>query len=746
MGLLDFFGRANDHADFKPAATPPTKPRGGSGRWHTDGFLKVDEINSTLQGRQGLDVFMEMWRSDPDARRILTMCIVPIVAATWDVTPYQDNPDTEPTAVDVERAEFVEWNLMERMRPKWGAHLWTALTVAARDGSGPFEQLYAKDTWRDRDVFALDTLDLRLPRSVDRWVQDGHRLAGIEQFETGRQTADWGRAKIPAADLVYYRFGAEGDNWEGQSLLRPAYKNWKYKDALELIDTIGHERTHIGVPTGWAPADANDEDLDAFEEFLATLRAADAGYFLIPGPHKDNAPEGQAWHWEFVTPRASESGAQALMKSVEHHRASMDAAVLAEFMRLGQAGEGARATADVQQNPFWQLVETLAGVVVEDPINEQLIPRLLGWNYDLSDGRLPKVKCSLIDSTSLEGLATYVSTLALQGAIRVEPTLEAYLRERADLPAADENAIAEREQKAADMAMQQAEAKAKAAPDAGASGKFSNKKTGQEPDGKTLDADVFTLARQDRDLRSFEQVMSLDRIESAIDTARDRFQAAAGDEARALARTLAEQASQGKRIKPAPGPDTLARAISGELLDLYATGRSTVIEELDRQATGQGMPVTTLDAQDLPDPDARELDAMSQDAADRIRADIAAALARSRVSENGPPPPVVALVDAERAATASLRTAAMDYAAGALNLGRFREAEQREDDIRGTYYTSILDGRRCDSCRTADDDVLRTLDDPVRLQRLPPNRDCHGGPRCRCLEAFVYRSESAAMR
>ena len=49
MGLLDFFGRANDHADFKPATTPPTKPRGGSGRWHTDGFLKVDEINATLK-------------------------------------------------------------------------------------------------------------------------------------------------------------------------------------------------------------------------------------------------------------------------------------------------------------------------------------------------------------------------------------------------------------------------------------------------------------------------------------------------------------------------------------------------------------------------------------------------------------------------------------------------------------------------------------------------------------------------
>lgn len=730
MGLLDFFGRSTDLGDFAPSPTPPEEPKGGSGRWHTDGFLDLDEINSQLQGRAGLEKFQEMWRSDPDCRRILTMCMVPIVGANWRIDPYCDK-DEEPTEQDLERAAFVEWNLMERMRPRWGAHLWVALTVAGRDGFGPFEQLYARDTWNGRQVFALDTLDLRLPRSVDRWVQDGHRLAGIEQHDTGRVVSKWSRAKIPAADLVYYRFGPEGDNWEGQSLLRPAFKNWKYKDALELIDTIGHERTHIGVPTGWAPADADAASLDAFEEFLASVRASDSGYCLIPAAY--NAGEGQQWHWEFVTPNSTESGAKALLESLQYHRSSIDAAILAEFMRLGQQGEGARATADVQQNPFWQMVEALAGIVVEDPINEQLIPRMLGFNYDTADGRLPRLKCSLIDSTSLEGLAAYVGGLVREGAIRVEPRLEAYLRERADLPPADEDAIAEREEKAAEIAQQQAAAKPQPAPDK------------DDDDGKTLDAPI-TLARQDRDLRPFEQTMSLDRIESAIDQARDRLQAAAGEEARDLARTLAQQATTGKRIKPAPAPEALARAISGELLDLYATGRATVTEELERQALGLGTTPSLLATDDLPEQDAEQLDTMAQDAADAIRATIATALARARVVQNGPMPAVTALVDAERAAASALRTTAQDYAAGALNLGRYREADDRSDEIQGTYYTSILDGNRCTDCRVADDDVLRSLDDPVRMERVPPNRACNGGPRCRCLEAFIYRSEVPSER
>jgi hypothetical protein len=61
--------------------------------------------------------------------------------------------------------------------------------------------------------------------------------------------------------------------------------------------------------------------------------------------------------------------------------------------------------------------------------------------------------------------------------------------------------------------------------------------------------------------------------------------------------------------------------------------------------------------------------------------------------------------------------------------------------IRGVTYTSILDGNRCSSCAAADDDVLRPLEDPVRLAHRPPNPNCHGGSRCRCMEFATLKDE-----
>ena len=82
-------------------------------------------------------------------------------------------------------------------------------------------------------------------------------------------------------------------------------------------------------------------------------------------------------------------------------------------------------------------------------------------------------------------------------------------------------------------------------------------------------------------------------------------------------------------------------------------------------------------------------------------------------------------------------------AAPALNQGRSDQADELGDEIAGTYYTSILDNNRCGDCKVADDDVLRPLDNPIRLARKPPNIECDGGGRCRCMEAFILKSEAA---
>jgi hypothetical protein len=128
--------------------------------------------------------------------------------------------------------------------------------------------------------------------------------------------------------------------------------------------------------------------------------------------------------------------------------------------------------------------------------------------------------------------------------------------------------------------------------------------------------------------------MSLDRIESAIDGARNRFESAAGAEALALARDLAKQTG---RIEPADPPAALVDAIAANCASLYDTGRATVREELMSQATAR----YSLDALDRTDPEPSALErlrARALAAADQVRGAIAQALHRTALHKGTGPP------------------------------------------------------------------------------------------------------------
>ena len=709
-------------------SAPPAAPRSASGRGHVDGYIVYDEVNARLTGEEGLKVFDEMFRTDADCRRAVMMIVVALCSGTWTVKPYGDEED-ETTDEDEKVARFVRWALFDKMQPGLIAHVWEGLRVVLRSGFTPFEGVYGVAEWEGRPVLVLEALDLRLPRTIHRWRQNGHRLVELEQF-----TSERGTVALPMRDVLYYRLGAEGDNWEGESLLRPAYKHWKYKAAIELVQAIGIEKTAIGVPTGYPPRDASPEALEEFEDFLRTVRANEASYFMAAGPRADHdkTQSGtQGWFWEFVTANSTEGGKRDIEAALNYHTGKIDAVILAEFMRLGQQGEGARATADVQQNPFLALCEGFVDLLVADPINTQLVPRLVGLNF--STDRMPKLTCSLIDSTTLAELGAYVAQLAEKGAIRVEPGLESYLRQRADLPEADEEAIAEREEKAFARA-QEMTAAAKPAPgEKPAPG--APMKPGVKPAGppKKLDAPI-TLARADRPLRADERMMSLDRIEDAIDGAQSRLEEAAGEPARALAVALT-------RKQKASTAD-LQTAIERAAERLFLTGRATVVEELERQRRGDlGWMLDASGPDEIPADEQKILAARAKAAAEAVRAATVAAVASTSLQRGATDASVQAA--AEQAAIGALRSQAQVHASSILNAGRVTQADEQADEIMGSRYTSILDGRRCSACARADDDVLRPLDDPVRLARIPPNPDCEGGGRCRCMESFQLIDEQA---
>ncbi|MGH9380863.1 MAG: phage portal protein family protein, partial [Thermoanaerobaculia bacterium] len=697
----------------------PDRPRSHSGRAHTDGFLEVDELNAKLIGVAGLRVFDEMWRTDGDVRKALTMVMSPIAGATWELEPAGGK---DATAEDEKVAEFCRWALFEHMRPRLPSHILEALRVAGRSGFAPFEQVYTRARWEGRDVLTLKHLGLRLPRSVYRWITEAGELRAIKLYLVGRgdEVSD-PEPTIPAEDLVYYRIGTEGDNWEGEPLLRPAYKHWKYKSALELVDAMAHERFAMGVPIAYLnnPPDGVD---DTIEEALAGLRANEQGYIKVPVQKQSTSSqqEGASVLVEILQPER----AHDLQDSLKYHSDRIAASVVEEFMRLGQGAEGARATADVQQDPFLAFCETIAQVVVEDTVNEQLIPRLVALNF--STDRLPRLRASLIDSTTLAELADYVAKLAGAGALHPDTPLDDFLRARADLPPADAGERQAREQMAEET--REATVEGLRNPEPQESGDGATDPKGGPQKAAPANEPPKQMGRSPRALRPFEERMELDRIEASLDGARESFVAAGREAAVAVAAELAG----GRRPRRAD-EQALQAALEDQLYDLYATGRDTVRSELEAQAA------PTFELAEAAEGTAARLRQRARVAAEAVVGAIRSAISRARLESTDQ---ATVRAAGEAAARGQLRAEAQVHAASALGAGRTDEAQANAEAIRGSYYTSILDGHRCENCAVADDDVLRPLSDPVRLARVPPNPDCFGGGRCRCLEAFVLAEEA----
>lgn len=731
MGILD---------RFRTSKQPAKTPRGESGRGHTDGYLQLEELNADLTGERGLQVFDRMYWTDPDVRKNLWMIINLVLSATFTVEPYGQE---DATPKDEEAAQAVEWAIFENMRGGLEGHFSEALPVGLRSGFAPFEEVWEVTKWKGRDVIAPKKLDLRLPRTITRWNQKDGELVEIEQQLTR------GEVMLPAEDLIYYRVGAEGDNWEGRSLLRPAYKPWYLKEQIEKLDAIKQERQAVGVPVCYPPRQATDEQLEEMISILANLRSGEQAFVLMPGPKAEtmNDEVAQEYGWSLGILGTDQSKTSDTKPSMEYHSDKIAAALMTEFMRLGQGGSpgGSRAVGDVQQNPFQQAVEALSKIFLA-PLNDALIARFVALNFEVEGP--PKLVMSLVDETTLNDLADYVAGLVEKEVLHPDDDLEDFLRKRGKLPPVDVD-----ERKARKEAVEAGRKAALENPQVPpGKGMDPNKPDPKPPVKPTVpeppekkpvpkteadDVPVPEPPRWGRELREWETYMSLEVIDTAITQARDRFQAAAGDTARALAREYATAAVSGKK-QPKLGPD-LAERIYSELQLLYRTGRSTVVDEIDRQRPSN-IPGGTSMIEDAGAEALRRLKRRAELAAESISGRIWQACSRAvlQLNDSGTPEAQAA---GELEAAAALKAEAQIHSSAALNEGRSDQADAQADEIEGTRYTSILDKNRCEACRVADDDVLRPLNDPVRLARKPPNPGCYGGDRCRCMEAFQFDDE-----
>jgi hypothetical protein len=761
-----------------PATEPPEqKRRGESGRVSMGGFISWDETNPLLTGLQGLKVFDEMWRTDADVKRNMLAAWSPIQTASWGIQPWGGD---QATTKDKEAADLCKWALWNFMKPNFLGHLEEVGPLLMRSGYIDFEEIWTSAKFKGKEVVVPRKLDLRLPKTIWKFFEDefGY-LTGVTQFLPQK-----GQVFIPANSLIHYRLQPEGNNWIGTSLLRHCYIHWYMKTRFERIDAVGEERKAVGFPIIYPAQNADDETKMEVETVVANAHTNPVSYIMMPGP-KSGTVKDENIGWLVDVIQFDSSSGKSVKESIELQSQNIASGFLADFLELGHHNVGARATADVQEDPFLTAVAGLA-IPVKNPLDE-LIEKIAYHNIKGLEGP-PSLTMSIKDQSSISEIAEYVSKLAKEGLITPDKKLERYLREKANLPPHDPATALETSEKQETLILpSKYEVETETIGNKG-NKPYKNKKGGapakesvspgtyqEEGDEnkvtKNVSLDSPTLGEE---IKWYEELIEQGRLKEALDGASENLIKAAAPAATQLAIQAATRAQIGRDMKLLP-PADLTKSITSDMERLYNIGYATSLDEFKKQHSLRNESPVIDNDEELSEDQKKEKEyragiiktkKRARIASQHITNEVVREVEQQNLTENNTP--LSLQRKAELIAANALKKEAKMNAPSLINDGRKDAAiaviaalalkkgtaEQVHEVSKGSesydtqkglesienipevkgIYSSILDGATCDPCSAADDGIEREPEDPALTV---PNPECNGGGYCRCVTVWV---------
>ena len=383
-------------------------------RW-SSGYIYEDFLTS-LQGTQGVKVFREM--SDNDA--IVGACLYAIKQilreARWDVRAGDDS-----VAECKKDAEFLEKNLFS-MTHSWTEFVTETLSMLIY-GWSYFEQVFKRDSNGD---IVWKKLAHRKQSSMERWeIDDVGEVQGLYQ----RPAPDYRLIYLPLSKSILFRTELAGNNPEGRSILRNAYRSWYYKKNIEEIEGIGIERDLAGIPMLTPPPEFKIESDDIetqmavawAKKLVSSIRRDEQDGILIPS----------GWKFELLpSPGKRQFNTTEV---INRYNKEMAVTVLAQFVMLGMERTGSYALAKEQTDMFYLCLEGFADTIAST-FNRHAIPTLFGLNgVSIKDRPLPYMVHTNVHHYNLRDLAYYVSTLAGVEGLVLDDGIRNYLKQYARL-------------------------------------------------------------------------------------------------------------------------------------------------------------------------------------------------------------------------------------------------------------------------------------------------------------------------
>ena len=421
---------------------------GSSGLQHTGGTI-IDDFNVELRGLRGAKIYREMSDNDPVIGAMLFAIERLIMQIDWRVEPYKDDKDNS-SKQDQETADFIESCIYD-MSDSWESTLSNILTFLPY-GYAYCEIVYKKREGRDTDdptkrsaysdnKIGWRKIALRAQETTWSWMLDEKGgVRGMRQQDPSKGPL----VEIPIEKALLFRASSARNNPEGKSLLRNAYRSWRFKKTIEEIEAIGLERDLAGMPVAYVPpsmlsSNATPAEVNArnaIEKLVRGIKRNENEGILFPLAYDSEGRE----MYRLQLLNAGGSRQFDTDKIISRYDQRIAMTVLADFILLGHENVGSFALGASKIDLFTTAIGQIARVISET-FNQHAIPRLLKLN-GMDTSRMPELSFGEITHVDLTLIADFIQKASASGALQIDDGMDEYLRTISGLPERDQTAQA----------------------------------------------------------------------------------------------------------------------------------------------------------------------------------------------------------------------------------------------------------------------------------------------------------------
>jgi len=406
--------------EYKEETDAPMSELGISGLNRFGNYVQ-EEWLTELYGINGIKRYKEMRDNESIVGAFLFAIEMLIRQASWNVEAGGD------TDQDIEAAKFLKECLFEDMEHTWHDFLtdvismlpfgWAYHEMVFKKRVGDTGEPKSQSRFKDGRI-GFRKIALRAQETFFRWeFAENNDLLGMWQLAA----PDYKLRFIPYTKCLLFRTRSHKNNPEGVSLLRTAYRSYYFKKRIEEIEAIGIERDLAGLPIVTVPAAILDpsatpemkQTLRALQKMVTQVRRDEAEGIVFPAAEN---PDGSKTGYEFKLLSSGSTRRQFDTNAIiQRYEQRIAMTVLADFIFLGQSGNGSMALSVDKTKLFSAAIGTILDTICET-LNSKAVPMLFKLNSFVGLTKLPKLIHEDIESIDVAMVGQFLNNISAAGA------------------------------------------------------------------------------------------------------------------------------------------------------------------------------------------------------------------------------------------------------------------------------------------------------------------------------------------